>query len=147
MQLGIGMSFIKLRKMWEDDDGMVQVELSASNGLFTTTQDFYAYPETLQEFGSQLSTYFPSGGKGEVPFEYGSENENYYSYVKVNAFYINVSAIGVHIRTNNKKDGYDFATCEFCIESTLQQVNELGKKIHAWARDMDSPLECLMQNV
>jgi hypothetical protein len=138
------MSFIKLRKIWEDDDGMVQVELSASNELLTTTQDFYAYPEQLQQFGLQLFDYFPKGGKGNVVFEYGSETETFYSYVNVKAFYINIGATGLQIRTNNKKDGHNGAICDFCIESTLHEVNDLGKRIESWTKNMDSPLACFL---
>lgn len=138
------MNFIKLKREWVDDDEMLQVELCASNGALTTAQDFYIYPEELGEFGEKLQGFFPAGGKGEVVLEYGSETENYYSYVKLCAFYINPSSIGIFVRTNNKQEGYEFAVCEFSIETTLQSVNELGKKILNWSRSNDVPLECTL---
>ena len=138
------MSYIILRNEWEDDDEMLQVQLSASNGALTTTQDFYVYPSDLGEFGKELEAFFPANGKGEVVFEYGSETENFYSFVKLRFFYINLGKIGIHIRTNNKEQGYELAVCEFSIESTLQAVNDLGKKISHWSRNSGEPLKCTL---
>jgi len=135
------MNFIKLRREWVDDDEMLQVELSASNGALTTTQDFYVYPDELGEFGKKLQEFFPTGGQGEVVLEYGSESENYYSYVKLRTFNINTSSIGIFVRTNNRQEGHELAVCEFSIETTLQSVNELGKRIFSWSRNNEEPLE------
>ena len=75
------MSFIKFKKIWEDDDSMLQLELTASNGKLMTTQDFYIYPDSFLSFAKESETFFPKLGKGEVVLEYGSEIDNFYSYV------------------------------------------------------------------
>ena len=67
------MSYIELEVIWTDDDGVIQVELTASNGAQVGKQDFYAYPKQLLEFGERLSS-FPSSLKDVVFFEYGKAN-------------------------------------------------------------------------
>ena len=140
------MAYLKLRKFREDDDGILQLELSASNGELATTQDFYVYPESFKDFGENLSSYFPEGGRGQVLFEYGSETKKYYSFIKIRFFYISLHTIGIQIRTNNKKEGYDSAVCEFHIKTRLQCVNNLGQCILGWLGDMSTPMEFNIEN-
>ncbi len=117
---------------------MIQVELFASNGRQSTTQDFYTYPQNIDEFGRKLSEFFPKLGKGEVIFEYGAEGERVYSFVYVKAFYISLHSIGMLIRTNNNQDGHESAASRFCIEAPLSRVNALGLQISKWAAAPDA---------
>lgn len=126
--------------MWEDDDGMLQVELSASNGTMTTTQDFYVYPESLVKFGGELEGYFPRSGGGEITFEYGAEDEKVHSHVKLTSFYMSPGTIGVYVRTHNNRQGREVAVCEFRITTTLQAVNDLGKKIISWVNSSEKTM-------
>ena len=126
------MKYLRFKKLWEDDDGLLQIKVSASNSILSTTQDFYIYPEELQSFSRNLKDYFPKLGKGEVILKYGSEVENYYSYVKLRFFYINLKTIGIQVRTNNLKSGLELAVSEFYIETTLDSVNALGNKMLQW---------------
>lgn len=127
------MATIGLRRLWVDDDGMIQVELVASNGRQSTTQDFYTYPQDIESFGRSLSEFFPKLGKGEVTFEYGAEGERVYSFVSLKAFYISLHSIGILIRTNNNREGHESAASRFCIEAPLSTVNALGLQISKWA--------------
>lgn len=140
------MAQLKLRRLWEDNDGMVQVELSASNDLQRTTQDFFTYPKDIETFGRSLADYFPKLGKGDVIFKYGEETEKVYSFISVKAFYITVSNTGLLIQTNNNKVGHESAVSRFCIQSNLSEVNKLGVQIMQWARAMHEPLTCELQN-
>jgi len=139
------MAQFKLRRLWEDSDGMVQIELSASNGLQSTNQDFFAYPDDIEAFGESLASYFPKLGEGEVTFKCGDEAEKIYSYVFVKAFYITASNTGLLIQTNNNKVGHQSALSRFCIESTLHEVNKLGTQISRWAKAMHEPMICEIQ--
>jgi hypothetical protein len=100
----------------------------------------FIYPETLTKLGEQLKSYFPKNGNGEVGFEYGAEDDKIYSHVKLTVFYISPAEIGVQVRTHNNRECREAAICEFCIRTTLQEVNELGKRITSWTEGNEKTL-------
>lgn len=51
------MPFIKFKKVWEDDDSMLLIELSSSNESLTTTQDFYIYSEDFRTFAQEIESF------------------------------------------------------------------------------------------
>ena len=136
------MALIKFKKIWEDDDSMLQLELTASNGKLMTTQDFYIYPDDFISFAKKLEIFFPINGEGEVVLEYGSEIENFYAYVLFKATYRNLSELNIEIRTNNNHENKDYsenakmAISHFCCGIANQELNNLGKSIINWSKNM-----------
>lgn len=135
------MAYIKFKKIWEDDDSMLQLEIVASNGLLATTQDFYIYPDDFSSFAKQLEGFFPRLGKGEVILEYGSEVENYYAYVLCKVTYKNLGELSIEFRTNNNSKIKDEATAisHFFSSISNQELNNLGKKLVTWTQNMEQP--------
>ena len=136
------MRFIKFKKIWEDDDEMLQLELTASNGKLMTTQDFYVYPDVFLSFAKKSETFFPKLGKGEVVLEYGSEIDNFYSYVLLKVTYRNLGELNIEIRTNNnyeskKHNGVsEMAVAHFCCGISNQELNDFGKSLINWSKNM-----------
>jgi hypothetical protein len=64
-----------------------QVEVAASNGLFTGVLDFYCGVDELKEIGGALAG-FPSRVPDEYRFEYGSEDpaKRFYRYFLLRAY-------------------------------------------------------------
>ena len=135
------MAFIKFKKIWEDDDSMLQLEIEASNGRLVTTQDFYIYPGEFVAFAKQLESFFPKLGKGEVVLEYGSEIENYYAYVLCKVTYKNLGELNIEVRTNNNSEHKDEAAAisHFFSSISNQELNDLGKKLVTWSNNMEQP--------
>jgi hypothetical protein len=130
------MPFIKFKKVWEDDDSMLKIELSASNESLTTTQDFYIYPEDFRVFAQEMESFFPKLGKGEVVLEYGSETESYYAYVLLKVTYKNLGELNIEVRTNNKQESNELAISHFFTSITNQELSNLGKSLVNWSNDM-----------
>ena len=127
------MSYIELEVIWSDDDGMIQVELTASNGAQVGKQDFYAYPEQLLEFGEKLSS-FPSSMKDVVVLEYG-EDPKYYCHMLLRATVIaNTGASAIEIKFENRLQPPMEAQVRFFIASEPASLNKLGKSLINWAR-------------
>ena len=136
------MSFIKFKKIWEDDDSMLQLELSASNGKLMTTQDFYIYPDDFVSFATESESFFPKLGKGEVVLEYGSEVEKFYAYVLLKITYKNLGELNIEIRTNNNHTSKDYsekslvAVSHFYCDISNQELNDFGTKVVNWSQNM-----------
>ena len=133
------MSYIKFRKIWEDDDSMLQLELLASNDSLMTTQDFYIYPNDFVSFAKELENFFPKMGEGEVVLEYGSEIENFYSYVLCKFTYKNLGELNIEFRTNNNHESKDekVSIAHFFSSIQNQELNILGKKLVDWSNEME----------
>ncbi len=137
------MSLIKFKKIWEDDDSMLQLELTASNGKLMTTQDFYIYPDDFLSFAKESENFFPKLGKGEVVLEYGSEIDNFYSYVLLKVTYKNLGELNIEIRTNNnyeskKHNGItETAVSHFFCSISNQELNGFGKSLINWSKNME----------
>ena len=89
-----------------------------------------------------MENYFPKYGKGEVELKYGSELETdrYYSFVHVRFFYLRLGHVGIQVRTNNNQTETERMLSEFCIETDLASVNNLGKEIIEWCSDKNDIL-------
>ena len=136
------MSLITFKKVWEDEDSMLQLELTASNGKLMTTQDFYIYPDDLLSFAKELEVFFPKSGKEEVVLEYGSEIEKFYAYVLFKVTYRNLGELNIEIRTNNnyeykKHNGItETAVSHFYCGISNQELNNFGKSLINWSKNM-----------
>ena len=134
------MKNIAFNNLWEDDDGMLKVEMTASNGIITGQQDFYAYPNEIEELGAKLSE-FPSSKTDEVIFEYGNE-ENYYSYVFLKAQVLKSSLRSVlEIKFDNRLEPPKAAQVNFYIPLEPTELNRLGKSLVSWSKN---PSEALL---
>ena len=137
------MSFIKFKKIWEDDDSMLQLELAVSNGRLMTTQDFYIYPDSFLLFAKESEAFFPKLGKGEVVLEYGSEVERIYAYILFKVTYRNLGELNIEVRTNNNhkskniSEGLEVAISHFYCEISNQELNNFGKRLINWSKNTE----------
>src|ERR1043166_8044697 len=97
------MPFLRLKRVWTDSDEMVQLDLTAANGLQVGSQDFYTYPEELLSFGTALQG-FPKNLKDEVKLEYG-EDPKFYCHLLLRAFVLDsVGHSAIEIKFANRLD-------------------------------------------
>jgi hypothetical protein len=112
---------------------MLQLEVTASNDIQVGKQDFYAYPETIAEFGKKLMD-FPKTTSDTVAFEYGSE-PNYYCYFRLSAVVLNSRGhSALEIEFNNRLEPPAKAECHFFMSCEPATVNTFGKKLLDWAK-------------
>jgi len=134
------MHFIKIKNLWEDSDGMVQIEVQASDGFTMATQDIYVYPEDLNNFACELQA-FPKNLQHQVTLESGSKDPGHYNYLLLRAFVhdsVGHSALEMEISDNSKPPARAEAHFYLLCEPSL--LNEVGHRITDWIKDMTVPL-------
>ena len=75
-------AYLEIRKIWEDDH-TIELNISASNGIFSGETQLYTTEESLTEWAEQLAG-FPKSDDQEVTF-YDGERESY-SYSSIRAY-------------------------------------------------------------
>lgn len=106
----------------------IQLEITASNGVFTGSTDIYCNVNNLEKIGHVLQV-FPRSIPDEYKYEYGSNNpaDRYYRY-----FFLRVYTVGscghsaVQISINQNQDEPGEGVCLFSIRSEPASINRLG---------------------
>ena len=137
------MSFIEIQKIWTDDDGMLKVDLTASNGKQLGNVEFFIYPDELSNFGIELQSY-PTSLEHVACIEYG-ERPDFYSHVKLSVSALESSGrSAIEVRFDNRGEPPGEAQVRFFIESEPARLNRFGQQIVNWARNPEKKLraEC-----
>lgn len=134
---------LALRRLWKDDDGMLQLHLHAANGARSIAQDFYSYLEELAEFGTKLQA-FPISAKDMVVFEYGSTDPTlkFYCWVRIKAHvYDGTGHAALEFAVHNNQEPPDHASAQFSVKLEAATLNRLGQELAAWSRSNDGDFE------
>lgn len=130
-----------LKRKWEDDDGMLEIEVYFAYAGYAATQDIYVYPSQLSEFGAKLES-FPSSIQDEVILEIGSTDEKWYCWLKLRAYVYDLtghSALEFSVQSNGAVQ--ERTRAQFSAKLEVASLNELGKQISNWAGNNLDPLE------
>ena len=132
---------LSLRRLWKDDDGMLQLELSAQNGRRALSQDFYAYPEDLRQFGAKLEA-FPTSVEDAPTFEYGANDPKVYCWLRLRAYVFDGSGhSALELMVQNNKQPPEQASALFSTKLEAAALNKLGQELVAWSRLNEGDLE------
>ncbi|MDH4259588.1 MAG: hypothetical protein OEW16_04715 [Gammaproteobacteria bacterium] len=132
---------LALLRLWEDDDGMLQLQLSAESGQRALSQDLYAYPEELREFGTKLEA-FPSSVKDSVVFEYGTSDPKVYCWVRLRAYvYDGAGHSALEVMAQNNLEPPVQASALFSVKLEAATLNKLGQELVAWSRLKEGDFE------
>ena len=128
------MPYIRFTKIWEDSDGMLEIELSASNDRYASLASFYTYPDELQTFAKRLQE-FPASTADQILFEYGKDDEKYPSYLRIKVILFDkVGHSAIEIKTSVNGDMRVTARSSFSLSCNPAEINAIGKKIENWIR-------------
>jgi hypothetical protein len=123
------------------DEPELHIELRASNGSTSATQDFYCYSEDLETFGRELSS-FPTSTTSEARLEAGNRDPGWAHFVLVRAFVydrVGHSALEIDVESHSE-DPYG-QSARFHILCEPASLNKLGAQLLAWCRDRQQALE------
>ena len=133
------MPYIRVKHIWTDDNGMVQIEIQASNGAQVAEQDFFAYPETIIEFCKALAE-FPFIQSNKACLEYGADPK-YYCHFYLSAVMLNNQGHSAfELRFNNrlapplKAEGAFYMACEAAT------INSFSKRLLHWLENQETVL-------
>lgn len=128
--------FIRITRTPYEEPHHLQLLLEVSNGRQTASLDFYVTTQMLLEAAKALEV-FPRHGRDEYLFELGSEQAEvrFGFYLRMRAFLTNGSgSSALQFRINNNEDVPSREMAEFCIESEVQSINDLGSLLRNFAK-------------
>ncbi len=132
--------FLRITKLDEDVDAP-HVELFVSYGDYSAAQDSYISDEELIKFGKEPQS-FPQNLEHRVIFESGSQESNYYCYLKLRAFvYDGVGHTALEVRFENHLDAPYSATMHFHVLCEAAMLNRLGHSLESWVRSKEKEFE------
>jgi hypothetical protein len=128
--------YIVMRRVPYEEPYHLNIELSASNGAFAGTVDFYCTPGALLEIAAALSA-FPNKVPDAYVFEYGSPDSGrqVYRHLMLRAYTVGaLGGCGLHISMNRNCAPPDEGVCEFSILVEPAALNKLGRLLQLFAQ-------------
>ena len=123
---------VDLKTVWTDDDGMLQIAVSAVGAGASASMEVYSYPADLETFASGLEV-FPSSPKDEVAWESGEPDAKWYGHMLLRAHVLNGSGhSAVEVLMDVRGDPPHRAKSNFFLRCNPADLNEMGRKIKAW---------------
>lgn len=134
------MSRVALKVIWRDDDGMLQLDVGASNERTSARMELYAYPADLLAFASGLEN-FPASSKDEVVWESGGPDPKWFGHMRLRAHVLNGSGhSALEVLMDVRGAEPNRATSAFSLRCNPADINELGRRIKVWLAEPTSEL-------
>jgi len=116
----------------DEGDDTIHYQLEVSNGINSTTQDFYGDADNFKEFANGLLS-FPKSITDNVKYEIGECGERWAYYIHLDVFcHENNGHSAIHVIVdNNGKRPYTNKN-EFYITTVPSSVNKLGQLLRDW---------------
>ncbi|MEG3792190.1 hypothetical protein V1318_18890 [Lysobacter sp. CCNWLW3] len=123
---------LRIVKCWQDDDGMVELELHATTPDHSTRFCFYTYPDRLLRFAHELVDF--SGARADRPcFEEGSQEEGSSYWISLQALAFNDRGHSLlRLSTMRRGELLEQAACSYSGEVEVAAINRLGATLVAW---------------
>ncbi len=129
-------SKLEITSIWEDDDGLFEVRVEASNGLFSGTADCYTDRETIGELSLAIEG-FPKRIDQEVRFTTGERDDlSFFSLFfkcKDSSGHVILRVKVAHIEsyTNASKERY---ISEFDIPLEASAIDVFARSLNALSK-------------
>jgi len=116
----------------DEGDDTIQFQMEVSNGIRSTSQDFYGCADNFKEFAIGLLS-FPKTITENVKYELGESSERWAYYILLDVFcYENNGHSSIHVVVdNNGKRPYTNKS-EFYITTVPASLNKLGQLLQDW---------------
>ena len=130
-----------LQRLWQDDDGMLQLQLRVALEHQALSQEFYAYPEGLREFGGRLVA-FPCSNTDSPVFEYGANSAEAVCWVRMRAYMYDGSGhSALEFITQNNLQPPAQASAVFSAKLEAASLNRLGHELVLWLNSKEPNFE------
>ena len=116
----------------DEGDDTIQFQIEVTNGISSTSQEFYCYADNFKGFATGLLS-FPKTITDSIKYELGESGERWAYYILLNVFcYDNNGHSAIHvILDNNGKRPYTNKS-EFYITTVPASLNKLGQLLNDW---------------
>ncbi|MES2707668.1 MAG: hypothetical protein V4726_13830 [Verrucomicrobiota bacterium] len=130
---------ISLRRFGYDDECW-KVEVTASNGRFAATFDFYTHPMELAPFAEALLT-FPRDVHDEAKFEQGAHSSEPAYHLLIRSFlYDGPGHSAIEFAVHDHPARRFTPSAHFYVPAEAAAINRLGQKLLRWLQCADEPL-------
>ena len=132
---------IKISVLRKDEgDNTMQFLIAVSNGISSTSIDFYAYADEFKGFASGLLE-FPKTINDTVKYELGEIGERWAYYILLEVFcYENNGNSAIHVIVDNNRKKHHTNKSEFCIITVPASLNRLGELLYDWDPNTDNEI-------
>ena len=122
----------------EPDEGVYQMEMLASNGRFSATQELYLTPEDFGDFSEAL-THFPRNRHEQITFEVGKPIQ--FDHVRLTVRIVdNTGHPVIEVVVSNAGKDQHRAEAVFNIPCEVAAINRLGAELKRWISAPDRPM-------
>ena len=116
----------------DEGDDTIQFQIEASNGINSTTQDFYGYADNFKEFATGLLS-FPRTLTDNVKYELGESGEHWAYHILLDVFcHENNGHSAIHVIVDNNGKRPYANKSEFYITTVPASLNKLGQLLRDW---------------
>lgn len=124
---------LHIKPVWNDDDGLMQVEISLTGNGHQSWNKVYCYPDATAEFGSALIS-FPNSITDEIQFEIGSLDASTSEYLNIRAFvHDKTGHCAIQFQSIMRGNELVSASVNFVVPTEAASINEMGKALVTWS--------------
>lgn len=118
----------------------VQFQMELTNGISSTSIDFYGYTDEFKDFADGLID-FPKAINDIVKYELGEVGDRWAYYILLKAFcYESNGYSAIHVKVdNNRKQPYTDKS-EFYLKTVPASLNKLGQLLKDWDVKMNKQI-------
>lgn len=127
------MGAVEFKTLLQDDDGMLELEVTVQGSGHVATHRTYVYPEELSAFGAALQSY-PFSETKEAVLEVGSQDPGWYGYLKMRVFLLSgFGRSALEMQHETRGELPDRATGIFYVTGEPASFSRLGEDICRFA--------------
>jgi len=116
----------------DEGDDTIQFQIEVSNGVSSSSLDFYGYADNFKEFATGLLL-FPKTVSDKVKYELGETGERWAYYILLDVFcYASNGHSVIHVIVDNNENPPQTNKSEFYITTVPASLNKLGQLLHNW---------------
>ncbi|HEY0106435.1 MAG TPA: hypothetical protein VGB91_10155 [Rhizomicrobium sp.] len=133
---------LRLTTIGENDpeDGVLQVELAATDGRFSAAAGFYTNAEYFSDFARALMD-FPKTRADQAVFEIGSLTGNANCYARLRVYLRDeLGHVAVEVQIDNRREDHHRAKAMFNIHCEAAASNRLGDSLLRWISAPGQPM-------
>jgi hypothetical protein len=132
------MGSVEFKTLGQDDDGMLELQVTVAGNGHIGTHKAYLYPDDLNAFGAALQSY-PLSVTREAVLEAGSLDPTWYGYLRLRVFLLSGfgrSALEMQYETRGELP--DQANVTFYVPGEPASFSRLGEQICEFASGNDA---------
>lgn len=126
---------------FDEGDDTIHFQIELSNGINSTSVDFYGHADEFQYFAGKLCS-FPESIDDEVKYELGEQGQKWAYYILLRVFcYENNGHTAIQIKIDNNRAAPYKSLSEFYILTVPASINKLGQMLKSWNPTIDNEVE------